>query len=638
LTGANLAARNTAIANGTFRFPLARNLTDVGERLEVTRRETYRAVAGVRGTFNGDWNYELSGNYGEFRERQDLQGLVNRQRFLLSLDAGRNPVTGQIQCRSQFDPTAATGLVNTSNPLTNSTNAANLAADIAACVPYNAFGQSDNSAAANYFEIDLQNSAKLTQLNFMGFVNGDTSQLFELPGGPVRFALGAEYRRDKAFNNSDPANETGISNFVFLGDVDAKPSIVKEVFGEIQIPLLKEAPFFHELTISAAGRASDYNNAAGTVFAYNAGVEWAPVRDLRLRGNYGRAVRAPNVGETSFPAVPNFANGFIDPCSINAIGASATRTANCQAALTPAQLANLQPSGFSLGVISGSNANLTEETADSYTLGAVITPRFLPGFSLSADYYDITVKDVIVSLAAQTIVNACFDSPNLSTPLCNAFQRNLTANVGPGNELPGQILVNSTVQGPQNFASRKRRGLDIEAAYRRSFGADTRISTRVIYSHGFQNSNFQDPTNPKFENRILSELGDPQDEARFNFDLTHGAVTLGYEMRYLGKMVTSTYENFFPLDSACSTATPPVCPPLNADAIDPRFYPAVFYHDLRLDFAVRGGERGRDLNFYVGVDNILDRKPPLGTTATNANSGIYNIRGRNFFAGFRAKF
>ncbi|HEX8578080.1 MAG TPA: TonB-dependent receptor [Allosphingosinicella sp.] len=628
---AALAARNAAIANGSYRFQFARTLADLPDRDEVFQRDTFRIVGGVRGEFNNDWNYELSVNYGKMKETAEMLGFVNRQRFVLSLDAARNPVTGQIQCRSQFDPAAATGLPGAAFT-------ASLAADIAACVPYNPFGANDNSAAAEYFRADIVNRASLDQLNVVGFVNGDSSQLFELPGGPLRFALGAEYRREKAFNNSDEDADTGITNSVFLGDVNAKALEVKEAFGEIQIPLFKDMPFFHELTVSAAGRVSDYNNAAGTIFAYNAGVEWAPIRDLRLRANYGRSVRAPASSETSFPAVNNFANAFIDPCSINAIGANAIRSANCQAQLTAAQLANLQPGGYSLGVVSGSNANLSEETADSYTIGGVFTPRFLPGFSLSVDYYDITVNNVIVSLAAQTIINSCYDSPSLSSPLCTGFQRNFTAGTVDG-KLPGQILDYTTVQGPQNFASRKRRGVDVEAAYRTNLGSDMRLSSRIIYSHQLQNSNFQDPTRPDFENRLLSELGDPVDEFRFNLDVTKGPVTLGYEARYLGKMVTSTYENFFPLDSACSAAVPPVCPPLNADAIEPRFYPAVVYHDLRLDIAVKKGSEGdRDLNFYVGVDNIFDKQPPLGTTATGAGSAIYNIRGRNYYAGFRARF
>jgi outer membrane receptor protein involved in Fe transport len=622
LTPAALAARNTAIANGTFRFLFARNLTDAPDRDEVFRRDTYRIVAGARGSFNEDWNYELSVNYGKMEETADMQGFVNRQRFLLSLDAGRNPVTNQIQCRSQFDPAAAVGAPGYVN------SAATLAADIAACVPYNVFGAPDNRAAVAYFSLPIHNRATLDQLNVVGFVNGDSSQLFELPGGPIRFVLGAEYRREKAFNDSDDAADTGISNSVFLGDVDARPLEVEEAFGELQIPLLKDVPFFHELTISGAVRVSHYNNAVGTSLAYNGGVEWAPIRDLRLRANYGRAVRAPNVSETSFPAVPNFANGFLDPCGVNQIGQNTIRTTNCQAQLTPAQIANIQPVGFSLGVISGSNADLQEETADSYTIGAVFTPAALPGFSLSVDYYDITVNNVIVALTAQVIVNACYDAPDRNTPLCDVFQRNLTGANGPAGELPGQILNNSTVQGPQNFASRVRRGVDVELAYRTNITEDTRVSTRLIFSHQFQNSNFQSPTDPTFENRILSEVGDPVNEFRWNVDLTHGRATLGYEMRYIGPQFTSLYENFRSLNGL---------PPQNADAFANEHYPAVVYHDLRLDFLI--GEQGNNqLNFYVGVDNVTDRQPPFGTTATGVGTAIYSIRGRNYYAGFRARF
>lgn len=631
MSPAQLTARTTAINDGSYRLLFARTLTDSPDRDERFERTTYRIVAGARGNFNDDWNYEISANYGKMKETADMRGFVNRQRFLLSLDAAidpLNPAAG-IQCRAKFDPAARVGAPGYSE------SAANLAADIAACIPYNPFGSGNNAAAVEYFRQSILNRSSIDQLDINGFVSGDLSQLFELPGGPIRFAIGAEYRREKAFNDSDVANDTGVSNSVFLGDVNARPLSVKEVFGELQAPLLKDEPFFHDLTISGAIRASKYNNAVGTALAYNGGIEWAPVEDIRFRANYGRAVRAPNVSETSFPSVPNFANGFTDPCSANQIGLNSIRSANCAADLSGAELANLPLAGYSLGIISGSNPDLLEEKADSYTAGVVIQPRFIPGLSLTADYYDITVKNVIVSLAAQTIVNSCYDSPGLSSPVCNLFTRNRTASNGPAGELPGQILNNTVVSGPNNFASRKRRGIDFELAYRRDLSDNAKLSTRFIYSHQFQNSNYQDPTNPNFENRILSELGDPKDEFRWNVDLSFDRLTVGYEMRYIGPMLTTTYENLFPLNSACSLSTPPVCPPLNSDAFEITEYPAVFYHDIRLDLAV--GEE-RQFNFFVGVDNVLDTDPPLGTTATGAGSAIYSIRGRNFYSGFRARF
>ena len=635
------AARTAAIADGSYRFLFARLFTDIGNRDEYFTRETYRFVAGARGTFNDDWSYEISGNYGKFNETDDIRGFVDRQRFVLSLDAGRNPITGAIQCRSQFDAASAVG--NSALAGGNSTAAqlaTKLAADIAACKPYNLFGSdptNTNQAAAAYFGANIINKSSIEQIDINGFVSGDSSQLFSLPGGPVKFVLGGEYRREKAINDSDSAADTLYTNGVFLGDVNAPAQIVKEAFGELDIPLLKDVPFFDSLTANFAGRVSDYNTGAGTTYTYNAGFEWAPIRDIRFRGNYGRAVRAPNVSESGFPAVPNFANGFIDPCNANAIGnGTAARVTNCQNTLTTAQLANLQPAGYSLGVISGSNANLKAEKSDSYTYGVVLQPRFIPGFSLTVDYYNIRVNNVIVSLAAQTIINSCYDSPGLSSPLCAGFARNLGTTNGSNGELPGQVLTNSIVQGPANFASRVRKGIDTEATYRRTFSENVKFNSRLIYTHVFKSSNYENPSIPNTENILLNELGDPKDEFRFDADLTVNHVTFGYGAHYIGPMLTSTFENFFPNNAGVTGQTGL---PLNYDAIEIQSYPSVLYHDLRVSFDIGDKSKGkRALNFYVGVDNVTNVLPPLGSTATGAGSAIYSFRGRSFYAGFKAQF
>ena len=627
------AARAAAVADGSYRFLFARNLTDSPDRDEIFRRNTYRVVAGLRGNFNTDWNYELSVNYGKFEEKADMRGFVDKQRFFLSLDAGRNPVTGQIQCRSQYDAASAVGITG------NTAAAAKLAADIAACTPYNPFGQGNNAAAVNYFKYDILNQASLEQLDVQGFVGGDTSQLFSLPGGPVRFVLGGEYRREKAFNNSDAAADNLLSNSVFLGDFDPQALEVKEGYGEIEIPVLKDVPFFKELTLTGAGRISSYNNSAGTTYTYNAGGEWSPIRDIRFRANYGRAVRAPNVSETGSPPVPNFANGIIDPCNVNAIGGTPNRAINCAAQLSSAQLANLQPAGYSLGIISGSNPNLQAETSDSYTYGVVLQPRFLPGLSLSVDYYAIRVKGVIVSVGAQGIFNACYDSPNLSSPLCNQFKRNLTGSNGALGELPGQILNGSTLTGPQNFASRIRRGVDTEIAYRTNIGPDIKFNSRLIYTHGFENSNFQNPTYANFASYNLGVVGDPQDEARLDFDVTYKNITFGYQMHALGAQLATAYENVLPNNQGVVIPGTVTGLPLNSDALDVYQYPAIFYHNLRLNFKIGDRRKSKDeLNFYIGVDNALDQEPPFGTSATGAGTAIYSIRGRNFYAGFKANF
>lgn len=660
-TGGPLNAADIASINaGTYRFVVGRTLADVGIRDEKFRRDTWRVVGGLRGTFNSDWKYEVSVNYGKFTQTVDTNGFVDRQRFMLSLDAGRNPITGQIQCRAQFDPTAAVafdaGAYQTgSSSRTSPGHAGRLAADIAACVPYNPFGSSNNTAAAAYFTRRAHTDASLEQFVVSGFVSGDTSGFFNLPGGPIRFALGAEYRREDGTYFDDPfllEGNAGLgtqsnSNGVVIGNFDPPAFTVKEAFGEIQLPLLKDTPLFEELTLSGAARVADYGGATGTVWAYNFGADWAPIKDIRFRANYSRAVRAPNLSELYFPPVANFAPGFVDPCSPNALAGNPNRPANCLAAVgnNAAILAGIPNVTQSLPVISGSNPNLTSEKSTSYTYGVVIQPSFVPGLSISADYYNITVNNVIVSLGAQAIVNNCVDQTSTNNVFCTLFQRYLGAGPGPLGEVTGQVKANTLIQAGVNFAARKRRGLDVNVTYRANLSDNVKLSTNLIYTHNFQISNFENPAIPAFENRILSELGDPKDEFRLDTDLTVGKVNFGYRMRYIGPMFTSAYENFNPLPTACAQltpCTPAQLPPLNLDAIEIQKVPAVFYHDVRFEVTVNNR-----FQFYLGVDNVLDTRAPYGATGTGSltadrggggTAAIYDAFGRKVYAGFKAKF
>ena len=405
---------------------------------------------------------------------------------------------------------------------------------------------------------------------------------------------------------------------------------VKEAFGELRVPLLKDVPFMHALTALGAVRVSSYNGATGTVWAYNGGVEWSPIQDIRFRANYGRAVRAPNYTETSGPLGQNFAPGFQDPCRSGSLGAgSQFRQANCQAdlgaLLSEVDFNNLPT--YSLEILSGSNPDLQEETSNSWTIGAVVEPRFAPGLSLTVDYYNIKVNNVIASPSAQQIVNSCYDLPDLNNQFCALFERFRGPGTGPNDEVPGEILTQSLRQTPLNFASRVRKGIDTEAVYRTRFGEDNVFSTRFLWVHQFKNSNYQDPTNPDFENRILSELGDAKDEFRWNLNLEVDRFGFGYEMRYIGPMLTGAYEDFYSLQGRA---------PQNADWADIKSYPAVLYHDVRFDYKI--GSESSGINFFIGVDNVTDKNPPLGTTATGSGSAIYNVRGRTYYSGFRARF
>lgn len=614
-----------AVADGSQRFTVNRSFEDLGARDADIKRETWRAVVGARGDIASNLAYEASFSYGRSEQTDTVLGNVFTQRLLLALDAGVDPADGQIKCRAQFDPTAAFGQPGI-DPST-------LAGDIAACVPYNPFGLPDNSAARAYITADAGTFGRLEQYNAIAFISGNTSGLFELPGGPIGFAIGGEFRRDEAFFQADEAIENNLTFTNPLPLFDPSPSEVYEAFGEVNLPILAEQPFFHELSLSAAGRVSDYNGPVGTVYAYNFGGRWAPLPDLAFRAQYARAVRAPNYTETSGDPTQTFINGFRDPCGSNQIDqGSENRRRNCEADLG-AILNNPDYQQFANAAVSvegrnGANPNLFEEKSDSWTVGAVFQPSFFPGFAITADYYHIEVENVISSVGGQDIVNVCYDLPDLNNQFCGNFQRNFDP-VGPNQEVPGQIVQGSLLQSPLNFASRIREGLDVDVSYRREIGEDTFLNARLIYTHVFTSSNFQDPTNPDFEDRILSELGDPKDAFVFDVDLTFDKFTVGYGARYIGPQLTTDYEDQFSLNGE---------DPRNPDEDDRLVYPEILYHDIRLSFQIDNSKRENAYEFTIGVDNVFDERPPLGLLGTGGGSAIYDPIGRRFFAGARAKF
>lgn len=622
--GSALSATDRAnIANGSFRVRLAESFLNLGARVQTVERETYRAVAGVRGSFNTDWNYEFSANYGRYTEDDRRAGNINRQRLLLALDAERNPATGRIQCRSQFTPSAATGLSTAGPGLTAAQRAAILAADVAACVPLNPFGGQFTPDQVNYVIADTFASGKITQLVLNGFVSGDSSDLFSLPGGPVGFAVGGEYRRETNSYQLDPLSQQGYTVFNAVSSFSAPALVVKEVFGEVRLPLLVDLPFIKALTLTGAGRYADYGGNTGGVFAYNGGVEWTPFSDLRIRGNYSQAVRAPLLSElfsqqsATFVAIPN------DPCSLRNRGTgTSNRAANCLAAGVPANY-DFVYSSTPIGV-TGGNPALQEETSTSWSVGGVYQPRFIPGLSFSVDYYDITVNNVISSVGAQTALNQCVDLPSLTNQFCTLFRRNTGPGVGPAGEEVGRVIEGSFIISSLNFAARKARGIDFEATYRGQLGSVGKLDVRATYTKVLQRSNFESPVDPNFENVIAGELNDPVDELLIRTNLTSGKANFTYTLRYIGKQFIGTFES---LNSTNGL------PPTNADQFADPFYPEVVYHNLRVGFNVSSGTE-----FYVGVDNVMNKAPPLGLTGIGAGSGIYDNRGRFLYSGFRARF
>jgi outer membrane receptor protein involved in Fe transport len=600
---AQLQAVGVCLTPATGTISMNRFNVDFGGRSELVTRDTWRFVGGVQGDFNDDWNYEVSFNYGHVKIHQDeLNDLIitdadgNLDGFSLAYDAVRNGA-GQIVCR--------VNQVTVTRP---------------DCVPIDIFGNGRPSQAARDFvNTTSYIDSRATEMDALAYVNGDSSQIFSFPGGPARFAIGAEWRRETAYLKADPLSTAdnaagGGTFFNAFATFDPPAFEVKEVFGELQLPLLRDLPFAQELSVSGAVRYSDYNTSANHTFAYNVNGTWAPVRDIRFRANYSKSVRVPTLGDLYSPPGQNFA--FIaDPCDVVNIGpAGGNRQLNCASQGIPAGFVNTPARTQSTGFTSSGNQFLTEETAKSLTVGMVLTPRWIPGLSFTVDYYRIRVNNLIAVLGAQTILNQCYDLPSLTNQFCQ-----LLAPRNPDFTFQNPALTSAGV----NFAQQKADGIDFELSYRHTFSNGHRLSLRSILTYVTNRTNYTSPTNPAFADRILSELGDPQIAANATIVYGIGPVDLRYSVNYIGRQTIGTYETYFSVQGRA---------PINPDSTQEVYYPATLYHNVRLNYRVN--ER---FQFYGGVDNVFDKAPALGIFGTGGGDPFDPI-GRYFFAGAQVDF
>jgi outer membrane receptor protein involved in Fe transport len=614
-------ARNlltSSLAPGATTFTLGRFNVDLGGRGEDHKREQYRIVAGATGTFNDDWRYEVAFNYGRLDQSFVTAGNVLRAEANNAADAALN-AQGQIVCRINA--------VAITDPN---------------CAPANFFGEGNVSQAArDYFLVESRRDEWAEQINAVAFMSGDLSQLFELPGGPVGFAVGGEWRQERNFSSFDEVTRSGLTFLNASGAFDPPNLRVWELFGEVRVPLLSGMRFVEELTLEGAGRYSNYNvGSTGGVFAWNVGGIWAPSRDLRLRAGYARAIRAPTQTNLFGALNETFLNNAIDPCSQNRIRDNPNRVANCAAAGVPTTqtfngstepFTNVPNSGISGR--NGSNPDLNEERSTSLTIGAVLQPRAIPGLALTVDYYDIDIRNAITTLTAQVILDQCYDAPGgIDNQFCRAITRN------PNGTFAGQQDVahaGTTVtfprtgsgftQGPFNFSRTNTSGIDFDLSYQLPSSGDFRFRARAIASYLINRDNYTDISRPDFINQQKLELGDPEWAGQLNIGIGYKKLDFDYTMRYVGGTTFNLVE-FENMNSVQGR------PPLNPDQRPFTFYPDYTYHDIRATFNLK------EATLFFGIDNVLDTQPPFGLLGTEEGAGVYPNTGRFFYLGLDVRF
>jgi outer membrane receptor protein involved in Fe transport len=605
-------------ANSTIFISLGRRNIEGGPRQSIQEHTQYRVVTGVRGEITEGWDYDLYGQYSRSPYSQVYRNEWSKARVSNALQV--DPITGNCKV---FD----SGVDTTCRPLDIFSGLGALGAN----------GLTPNQAAALAYVTATGIITGATEEQVInGSITGDLGTLgLVSPGSDrgVQLATGLEYRRQAI--QYDASRDFQIDDlFGQGGNTPSQPLVdydVFEAFAEVEVPLVTDKPFFKLLSLNGGYRISDYETA-GISHAYKYGAEWAPSDDIRFRGTFNRATRAPNVLELFGPNQTGLFGGN-DPCAGAVPVATLAQCINAGLA-TPAQQAlyGFIPNCPSAQCqqIFGGNPNLKPEDSDTITYGFVLTPTFLKGFSLTVDYFDIKVDNRIGQVGPATILNQCL-AGNLG--LCALISR---------DPLTGGIAVSGfgVKDLNVNAGSLQTKGIDIEANY--TLDLDSAGSLALGYFGTILDS---------YE---VTNLASPSYDCVGFFGVVCG--TPVHEYRHTARATWSTpwdidlgvrwrhYSEGF-LDANTANAS------FNGICGGPCGLSALSNHIDAYDYFDLNGSWDVSENYTIrfGVNNVADKNPPVLDSNTigvvsppfgNANTypGVYDSLGREWFIGGTAKF
>lgn len=544
--------RAAMAAQGLTSFTMGRSNFDYATGAFDLEREVKRGVVGLEGRFGEGWTWDAYFTEGETYNDFQVGNTRIPGRFNLAVDAVVNPATGAAVCRST---------------LTDPTNG---------CVPINLFGPGSVSPqAAAYVSGTLQTITTITQRAGAASLRGEPISTW---AGPVRVAVGGEFRRETAKVESDPISSVGGFWFGNLRPWRGRVN-VKEGFAEALIPLARDQAWAIALDLNVAGRVTDYSTS-GTVTTWKIGGTWDLNRSVRFRAARSRDIRAPSLTElfstgaqTSFPV--------FDPVT----GALAT-----------------------VRVITRGNPDLRPEKADTWTAGVVLRPEFVPGLTVSLDYFDITVNGALNTLPFDQIVSGCYSGQDA---LCTLLTRE-------------NGVLTTVAASPINLDSLKTSGADLEVIYRAGemFGGELTLRGLASYTDTLvvrsPLSGRKEYAGSITQPTIASIGGQPHWKAN---------ATATYERDRLALSVTERYVGGGVIDTTFTAKS------RNVLEVDGRLYT-----DVSASYELPAGP-SRSVEVFGVINNLFDRAPPIAVVGGFPTArALYDYVGRTYTAGVRLRF
>ncbi|MBS0380205.1 MAG: TonB-dependent receptor [Proteobacteria bacterium] len=612
-SAANLAAQgNPTETVGGVTYPgintyILRRNVEGGPRTATFRSDAVRLVLGLKGDFADAWHWDVYAQRGTVDTQLGNENYLNNTSIANAL----NVVPGA------NGPTCASVIQGTDK----------------ACVPWNIWVPGGvTKAATSYLSVPLLVDATVAEQVVSGSITGDLGKYgVKLPTADsgLQVNFGAEYRSEAAdflpdylSQQGSAAGSGGPTNPV-SGDFH-----VKEAFTEFGLPLVEHAPLVESLSLNGGYRYSDYSEGFKTN-TYKIGMEYAPLKDIKLRASYQRAVRAPNIAELYAPQSVQL-DGSIDPCAGAAPAASAAKCA--LTGVSAAQYGHIGANAANqYNGLLGGNPQLEPEKADTYSIGLVFTPTFVSGLTASVDYFNIKIDNIIGRIGADTIINNCLASNDANSSFCQAIHRSPTGSLW---LTPAGYVSDTNV----NQGQLSTKGLDITAAYRVPL---PKLGSVTLGLEGTRlNSLATEPisggpsydcvgyfgsicgaANPKWRSVFTATWATPWDGLDF-----------GLRWRYIGAD-----------DSELTSSNPQLA---GAPFVPTSHIGAYNYIDLQTTFNL-----AKNVTLQLGVNNIADKNPPIvvgGDCSTsspagancNGNTfpGVYDAMGRYLFAHISAQF
>lgn len=610
-----LASRPAAVA--TTPVLLFKGFKEVGKRIYTEDFESYQIAGGFHGKIGDGWTWDLFASYDQTRQHENINHVVLAPRVQNLLNA---PDGGNSICAGGYNPFGEAASATLSQ----------------ACI--------------DYITAPVNNYTTLRQEIVEASVQGT---LFSLPAGDVKLAVTGDYRRNTYGYRPDILITP---NYDYSGTAYAdlagklypnSPSeatnaflpasgriSVKEIAGELLVPIFKDQRFARDFNVTLGARYSSYN-LAGNAFTYKAEFDWRPLGGLLLRGGYEHALRAPNVAElfSQSGTVITIGNppGQGDPCDSRSSTRSGANAASVRAlciaqfqraGLTAVQAAALYPgytyTGTSLGATIYGSTGLRPESADTFTAGAVLSPHlsssFLRTVRLSADYYNIKISNQIATVSGATALSKCFnlDGSNPGYDANNSYCSTIVRSPGSG------ILFNIG-QPYLNLGGTRTSGIDIQFDADMEIAPSVRLNLNSVLTYLLDYSVQALPGSPfqNYRGTVSAQLTGipslPEWRSLTTVTVQTGPLSTSLRWRHIASMKDV---------SSVTSATP-------APGV-----PSYDIVDLFLRIPV-----GKSFELRGGVNNLFDVAPlRVGGIVSQTNATLYDVIGRSFFMGAKVRF